>query len=84
MLVFLYKKDNFLIGSPDFEPVTENHALRKKVNVHVLTSMQKNHELISKYKGKQLNLQLLSIFLISVKTWSEYGKIGNFFYATDR
>lgn len=48
MLVFLYKEDKFLIGSPDFEQVTENHALRKKVNVHVLTSMQKNHGLISK------------------------------------
>lgn len=48
MLVFLYKEDNFLIGSPDFEPVTENLALRKKVDVHVLTSMQKNHGLISK------------------------------------
>lgn len=44
----MYACNNFLIGSPDFEPVTENHALRKKVNVHVLTSMQKNHGLISK------------------------------------
>lgn len=46
MLVFLYKEDNFLIGSPDFEWVTENHALRKKVNENVLTGMRKNHGII--------------------------------------
>lgn len=61
MLVFLYKEDNFLIGSPDFEPVTENHALRKKVNVNVLTSMQTNHGIIKNKKAKNSDLQLLSI-----------------------
>lgn len=47
MLVFLYKEDNFLIGSPDFERVIENHALiKKKVNENVLTGMRKNHGII--------------------------------------
>lgn len=60
-MLFLYTEDHFLIGSLDFERVTENHALRKKVNVYVLTSMQKNHGIIKNKKAKNSDLQLLSI-----------------------